>query len=103
MRPMLYLLAIPAGLGLAAGPALAGPGPTATQQAQAGSQGGSLAAGDYERDEYDPAKHHVDRHNIANRPVWWWTHPMCRPNMRHLGNCKLDLDKKAAEPEQPDR
>lgn len=105
MRSMLYLLAISAGLALAAGPAIAEP--TSNRLAASGvssaAQGGSLAAGDYEPDEYDPTKHHVDKRNIGNRPVWWWTHPMCRPKLRHLGNCKLDLDKETPEPEQPDK
>lgn len=102
MRSMLYLLAISAGLGLAAGPAAADPAPASIERATENTRGGSLAAGDYEPDEYDPKKHHADRRNIGNRPVWWWTHPMCRPKLRQLGNCKLELDKPApdTEPEQ---
>jgi len=104
MRSMLYLLAISAGLALAAGSVMADPGPASIQLADNKARGGSLAAGDYEPDEYDPKKHIVDRRNIGNRPVWWWTHPMCRPKLRHLGNCKLELDKETTvERQQPDR
>ncbi len=104
MRSMLYLLAISAGLTLPAGPAVADPGPASIQLAQdnrtSEPRHPSLAAEDYEPDEYDPKKHHVDKANLGNRPLWWWTQPMCRPKARHLGNCKLELDKTTPELER---
>jgi hypothetical protein len=85
MRSILHLLVISASLILAGGQASAEPGRDSAE-----APGESQAAKSDDSESYDPRKHHVDKRNLANRPVWWWTHPMCRPKLRHLGNCKLD-------------